>query len=295
MHRNRLPKNKIKIIFELSKLRITQFITLSTASGYLLAKKEFSPEIFPPVFGIFFMACGSAALNQFQEHQKDALMRRTKNRPIPSGRISPKTALIIALVLLMIGLIILFTATNITALSLGILTVIWYNGVYTYLKRVTPLAVIPGSLIGALPPLVGWASSGKSIFSIQSMALAFFFFIWQIPHFWLLLLNFGQDYENAGYPALTSILSTTQLGRLTFIWIVMTATVLVVLPFFGLGQSTLVFLLLLITSISLIIKSLKLLKASSQDFSFRPAFRTINLFIIAAMFLLTLDRLIYKG
>ena len=81
------------------------------------------------------------------------------------------------------------------ATFLGFLTVIWYNIVYTYLKRISSLAVIPGSLIGALPPLVGWASSGSSIFSPRPLGIALFFFIWQIPHFWLLLLNFGGDYE----------------------------------------------------------------------------------------------------
>jgi heme o synthase len=103
-----------------------------------------------------------------------------------------------------------------------LLNLIWYNGIYTPLKKINPLAIIPGSLVGSIPPAVGWTAAGGNILDPQIIILSFFFFIWQIPHFWLLLLIFGKDYENAGFPTLMQIFSSDQLARITFIWIVAT-------------------------------------------------------------------------
>jgi len=270
-------------------------VTVSTATGYILAKGSLSFSMFIPMIGIFILALGSGALNQYQERRKDALMPRTRNRPIPSNRISPGMALLFSMFLMFAGSLVLYFGTNLTALILGLLTAVWYNGVYTYLKRVTPLAVIPGSIIGALPPLVGWASAGGDVLAPQALALAIFFFIWQIPHFWLLLLNFGKDYECAGFPTLTAMMNREQLARLTYIGIVVTAAGIMFLPMFGMGRSLLAVLLLFLSAIWLVWNSSTLLKPAHRDFSFRLAFRGINIFILSVMVLLSLDRLIHFG
>jgi protoheme IX farnesyltransferase len=241
------------------------------------------------------MAMGSGALNQYQESETDRLMPRTQNRPIPSGRTSPNSALLISIILLVLGGMILILGTNMLAFHLGILTVVWYNGIYTYLKKITSFAVFPGAVIGALPPLVGWASVTGDILSAQPLALALFFFIWQIPHFWLLLLKIGYDYQKAGFPSLTQIFNKYQLGRLTFIWIVATAVSLLLFPLFGLGRSQSIYLLLLLSAILLVWRSIYLLRPKKINLSFSSAFISINVFILAVMFLLTLDRLIYTG
>ena len=282
----------LKLVLELGKYRIAMLVTLSTATGFILAAGEISFGIIPPVAGIFLLALGSGALNQAQERKKDALMVRTKSRPIPSGRITVQDALIVSSMLMFAGTGILMIFTTPAAVLLGVLTAVWYNGIYTYLKRITPLAVIPGSLIGSLPPLVGWASAGYSIISTRPLVLALFFFIWQIPHFWLLLLNFGGDYQKAGYPSLTELLNKNQLGRVTFVWIVATAAIIIFMPMFGLGKSVYIFILLFLAAMILVWESRKLLYPRHADFSFQLAFRGINIFILSVMFLLSLDSLI---
>ena len=222
----------IQLILKLGKIRIAALVTLSAFTGYVLASGQINHHSVIVAAGVFFLALGSGALNQYQERFRDRLMTRTVNRPIPAGQISGRGALAVSLILILLGTIILAFGTNITAVLLGLFTVIWYNGVYTYLKRMTALAVFPGSLIGALPPLIGWASYQPDIFYPRPLMLALFFFIWQIPHFWLLLLNFGTEYEKAGYPSLTSRLDHRQLGRLTFSWIVATAVSIILLPLF---------------------------------------------------------------
>jgi protoheme IX farnesyltransferase len=267
-------------------------VSLSTATGFVLASGQINSYLFVPLFGVLFLAMGSGALNQYQEREMDRLMPRTANRPIPSGRISPKSALYVTLLLIIIGALILAVGSNMIAFFLGLLTLLWYNGIYTYLKRITPLAVIPGSVIGSLPPLIGWASVDPDILRLQPLILALFFFIWQIPHFWLLLLNFGEDYHRAGYPSLTRILDKNQLGRLTFVWIVATAISIVLMPLFGLGNSTVISVLLVIAAIALVWKSSKLLKLNIPGSAYKLAFKSINIFILSVMFLLSLDRLL---
>jgi len=119
----------------------------------------------------------------------------------------------------------------------GGLAVLWYNGVYTPLKRLTAFAVAPGALIGALPPAIGWTAAGGSAGDLRLLALAFFFFIWQVPHFWLLLFKYGEEYAEAGFPSITRLFSTTQLGRLTFVWMLATAAASLLLPLYGVSRA----------------------------------------------------------
>ena len=212
-------KHWVKIILELTKFRIALFAVLSTSAGFILAKQGFSSDMMTAVLGVLFLACGSCALNQYQERHTDRLMERTWGRPIPSGRLNAATALKIAVLLLSLGAMVLLKGANGIVLGLGALALFWYNGLYTFLKRRTAFAVIPGALVGAIPPSLGWVHGGGRPFDPQILALAFFFFIWQIPHFWLLLLDFGKDYEKAGFPSLTRIFTPAQLRRILFSWI----------------------------------------------------------------------------
>jgi len=284
-------KSKLNILFELTKIRITSFVALTTALGFIIAAGEINSNLILPVIGILLLACGSAAINHYQERKTDAMMDRTKHRPIPSGKISPLNALIIALSLLVTGSVILFFAAGLLALSLGLLNLVWYNGIYTPLKRVNALAIIPGSLVGAIPPAVGWVAAGGYIFDPQIIIISFFFFIWQIPHFWLLLLIFGNDYKKAGFPTLTEIFNPNQLARITFIWIISTAVTSLLIPLFGVVKYPAVEYFLFAAGIWLTWNSFKLLKTSGR-MPFAFAFREINIFALLVVIILSLDKLI---
>ena len=263
----------IGILFELTKFRISLFATLSTSLGFILARQGISREIVLPIIGIFLLACGSCALNQYQERKNDQWMERTQKRPLPSKRLHPITGLKISLLFLLGGASILMAGTNWTALGLGAFAVFWYNGIYTPLKRKTAFAAIPGALIGTIPPVLGWVSGGGHLLDPQILAVAFFFFIWQIPHFWLLLLDFGKDYEKAGFPSLTRIFTAAQLRRILFAWVFATAVTCLILPLFGLVTSHAVQVGFLVAGFGLVWKAFLLPRSIMQNFLFRPTFQ----------------------
>jgi len=282
----------INILLELTKFRISLFSTLSTFTGFILARQGLSGDVIFPLLGVFLLASGSCALNQYQERKNDQLMERTKGRPIPSKKLSPSTALKISIGLLLFGSILLYVGAHGSALVLGLFAMFWYNGVYTPLKRKSPFAAIPGALIGAIPPLIGWVS-GKGLFSLdpQILAISFFFFIWQVPHFWLLLLNSGRDYEKAGLPSLTKIFSLAQLRRITFMWIFATAAACMIIPLFGIVESHVIHGSLFLVAFWLMWKSLKLLISHPHPSSSQFIFKTINSYAVLVIILLTLDHL----
>lgn len=285
-------KEKLDIILELTKIRITTFVTLTTVFGFICFSEKITTALIPAALGILLLSSGSAVINHYQERSTDALMKRTKHRPLPSGRISPSAALLLALALSIGGSVVLYFGSGLLALGLGLLNLFWYNGIYTPLKKRNALAIIPGSLVGALPPMVGWVAAGGSLSDPQIIILAFFFFIWQIPHFWLLLLVFGYDYEQAGFPTLTQIFSMDQLARITFIWILATFVTSLLIPLFGIVGNVFVDFGLLASGLWLSWNSVKLLKPVKEKIWFRFAFREINLFAVLVVVLLAIDKLL---
>lgn len=213
----------------LLKLRITVASTITSGVGYVMARGQFDLPMLPVMGGILLQACGAAALNQVQDARLDALMDRTANRPLPAGRISRPGAIIFAVALLLVGSGLLWLSGPVPAL-LGLAAAAVYNGVYTPLKRVTPFAALPGSLIGALPPVVGWTAAGGYLSDPAIHLVAFFFFIWQIPHFWLLLLFYSRDYVAGGLPSLFDRFDRHQIVKLTFSWIAALCVAALLLP-----------------------------------------------------------------
>lgn len=286
-----LLKENIKILLEVTKLRITIFVTITTMFGYIAAANTIDVGIILPTIGILLLACGSAALNHYQERKTDAMMDRTKNRPIPSGKISASSVLKISLALVAVGSILLLIGSGVVALSFGLLNLIWYNGVYTPLKKISPLAIIPGSLVGAIPPIVGWVAGGGYIFDPQIILISFFFFIWQIPHFWLLLMILDKDYQKAGFPTLTEIFNRQQLGRITFIWIIATGVTGLLIPLFQISHNEFINYSLLIAAFWLAFKSINLLQQTQEVTAFRFAFRSINYFALFVVLVVSIDKL----
>ena len=276
---------------EITKFRITIFVTLTTLFGYIAATNSLNTGAILPVLGILLLACGSAAFNHYQERNTDALMERTKERPIPSGKISTKFTLGIATILIIIGSTLLLFGSNLIALSLGLLNLFWYNVVYTPLKKATSLAIIPGSLVGAIPPMVGWVAGGGYLFDPQIILIAFFFFIWQIPHFWLLLLLLDNDYRKAGFPTLTQKFNKAQFARITFMWIAATGITVLLLPIFHVAQNIFVRYILLLATIWLTYNAYKLVSQKQESTVFKFAFRDINFFALFVVIIVSIDKL----
>jgi heme o synthase len=231
------PKEKIGSFLKLTKPVITLSVGFSALTGFILFNGAFSQGWFYMYLGVLFVAAGSSVINQIQERNLDKLMDRTLSRPIPSGQVSPIQAWIMAAILGLSGVALLWVFVKPVSAILAITTLLWYNGIYTPLKRVSPWAIIPGAVVGALPPVIGWTAAGGYLFHPHIVFVSFFFFIGQIPHFWLILLRYGHDYEKAGFPSVSKIFSQLQISRLTFTWTTATAAIAVFLPLFGIIES----------------------------------------------------------
>lgn len=283
-------KEKLKIIFELGKARISLPVALSALTGYVLFSGTADAQGWWLALGVFLMSCSSGALNHWQESRIDALMPRTQNRPIPSGKISRKGAFAVAVAFALSGSLVLLFTNPLAATVLSWLTLISYNLVYTPLKRITAFAVVPGSLVGALPPFIGWTGAGGSIFSEDILLVSLFFFIGQIPHFWLLLLMFGDQYKLAGLPSLSQVFNEGQIKRITFTWILTTMASAFLVIFFVVKNPVVLFLLLVYTFYLLTSLSASLL--FRHDLKVRPAFFKLNFLYLLMMFLLIADSLL---
>jgi protoheme IX farnesyltransferase len=280
----------LKSLVELCKVRITSGVALTVIAGYLLVKGASDTGLIMPVTGIFILACGSSAINQYQERDRDARMNRTKGRPIPSGRISPRNGLLAGLLLSIAGALILFTGSGLGAVLLGLLALFWYNGIYTPLKHRTAFAVVPGAVIGAIPPLIGWVAAGGEISDPRALIMAFFFFIWQVPHFWLLMVKYGKEYSAAGLPSITTIYSIRQIKKITFIWIFATVVSAVMLPVFGIVQSWIIIAGLFVAGFSLIGLFMRMFIQKDDQFKPMRYFIWINGFVLLMVIFISIDQ-----
>lgn len=283
-------KEKIRIIYELGKVRISLPISLSALTGYVLYTGHTDVQGWLLTLGVFLMSCSSSVINHWQERDIDAKMPRTKNRPIPSGKISANGAFMIAVIFALAGSAVLYFSNPIMALVVSWMTLLSYNAVYTPLKKVSAFAVIPGSMVGALPPMIGWAGAGGDLTSEVILLVASFFFIGQIPHFWLLLLMFGDQYQLAGLPSLNQLFSEGQIKRITFTWVLTTVASAFLVIFFVISNKFIMFFLLFY--IFYLLSSLTMAVFAKQDFKVRPAFYKLNFLYLFMMIFLIVDSLI---
>jgi protoheme IX farnesyltransferase len=188
---------------DLIKARLTTLVVLTTAAGFYAGWKGVMDWmlLFHTVFGTALVASGAAALNQLLERDYDARMRRTENRPLPSGRLTPDAVLIIGGALSVGGLVYLAAAVNLLTAVLGAITLISYVWIYTPLKRVTTLNTAIGAIPGAIPPLMGWTAARDDI-SGGGWALFAILFFWQLPHFLAIAWIYREDYARGGFAML---------------------------------------------------------------------------------------------
>lgn len=257
----------------------------------VVAGGEFSAAMIWPVAGIFLLACGASAFNQYQEWPYDEQMERTRRRPIPSRRISPAEGLRIAMIGIVGGVVILMYESNWTCFSLGIINLLWYNGLYTWLKRKTAFAVVPGALTGAIPVLMGWSAIRSDLMAPEALMLAFYIFIWQMPHFWLLTLKYGQEYRKAGFPVLRDIFNEIQIRTIVMTWMIASSGASVLLVYFKVLHHPVLGYAMVIVNIALLaVMAYQLFFATVLRY--RLVFIAANLFMLIVMLSLIADRVL---
>lgn len=284
--------NKLKYYLELSKLKIMIPVSLTGFTGFFIFDPRFTPEILLISTGILMLSIAASVLNQIQEAEIDAKMIRTMNRPIPSGKIRISHATIFFLLNLISGTAILYSAGNFKAAVIGLITIFWYNIVYTYSKRITAFAVVPGAITGALPPLIGWVAAGGGVWDKPIIFLEFLFFTGQIPHFWLMILKYGEEYKNAGMPSLIEIFNPKQINRLTFTWTVTSIIAALFLCSFGIIQSLMIICILVAASAFTIWKFSDLIRIPVDRNNYTKYSMALYIYFLVVMLLLISDRVI---
>ncbi|MBC8753089.1 protoheme IX farnesyltransferase [Kordia sp. YSTF-M3] len=249
---------------QLTKVGLAISVVFSSLAGYLLAVglDGFSFKVLALLaLGGYFMVGASNAFNQIIERDLDALMDRTKDRPIPSGRMSTTTAFIIASVLTLAGIVILYTINPKTAMF-GAISIFLYTCVYTPLKTKTPLAVFVGALPGAIPFMLGWVAATGN-FGIEPGTLFMIQFFWQFPHFWAIGWFLFDDYKKGGF----FMLPTGKRNKATALQIIMYTVWLILISVFPatgltgeLKLSIVAAILVFITGLGLLYYAIRLYK-----------------------------------
>ena len=203
---NAAEKSWTAVFSDLVKARLTTLVLLTTAVGFYVGWRGAMDFIlfFNTLAATGLVAAGASALNQLLEREYDAKMRRTQNRPLPSGRLQPTTVAIFGGVSSVAGLIYLALAVNLLTSVLGAITLVSYLFIYTPLKRVTWLNTAIGAIPGALPPLMGWAAARNELCG-EGWALFAILAFWQLPHFFAIAWMYRDDYARAGFVMLPNV------------------------------------------------------------------------------------------
>jgi protoheme IX farnesyltransferase len=223
---------KVKGVLALTKARLNLSVVYSALAGYFLGAESFNGwQITYLCLGGYLVVGAANGFNQCIERDRDALMDRTKNRPLPTGTLSFMEAMLASTVMAMVGMYMLLLINPLTA-AFGALALFLYVLAYTPLKSVGPVAVFVGAIPGAIPALLGWVAATND-FDIEPGTLFALQFIWQFAHFWAIAWIVDDDYKKAGYVLLPSRKRDTKSARQILLYTLFTIPVSL-LPFFGL-------------------------------------------------------------
>lgn len=284
--------NYIKIVFALIKYKVSMAVTFTAITGFIIYAGNIDFSIFQLAVSVFILAGGSSALNECQESKYDAKMERTRNRPIPSSKISHGNALVVSLLFIFTGIFLLYFFFGLIPFLLGLFNIFWYNLLYTNLKRITPFAVVPGSLVGAVPVLIGWTAAGGYAFDLTIVFVGFFLFVWQVPHFWLLMLKYGKEYEEAGFPTINRAVNPESLMNIIYAWIVATSFSSIAIPLFLEKISLIFFISIFVLNITFVIVFTQLSFGKVANLNFKKSFISINIYMFVFMILLIIFHLL---
>lgn len=279
----------LKDFFILTKFRLSFAVSLSCLFTFILNAQELNINSLMPFIAVLLLALGVSSLNQVQEYKEDALMPRTQNRPIASNRISQTQGLVISLALIFISFVLIFISMSYFGLLLFATVVILYNAFYTNAKKTTIYAAVYGAVLGVIPPLIGWISAGGNVNDIRFQAIALFYFVWQIPHFWLLTLKYHEQYKGARFPTVIDRFGIDGLERITSIWLLLTVicgmfTILVFSPL-----PSILLVLLIILNIVTVVFILLLRK----NHKYLLNFMVINSYLLFSMIILMVNAFVY--
>lgn len=278
----------MKNYLKLTKIAISISVAISALVGCFLTENAFSFDFVLAILGVFFLASGASAINQIQEWKFDAQMPRTVKRPLPAHTMNFTQAWAAVILCVLVGVVLLAYLSWLAAF-LGLLNIFFYNVLYTPLKRFTSFAVIPGSLVGAVPPLIGYAALGGSIFDTPIMFFAMFMFLWQVPHFWLLALKYSKEYIDAGFASITAVISESLLKHLILVWELAISILVIFFPIFGVIENV------FISYIIIGLHGLYLLPAIALQYGKQPAksrklaFISINSLLLFVSILIIID------
>ncbi len=264
-------------------------VALSALTGYLFAGGAWSWQMLLVLGGTGLLAGGSSALNQWQEADLDLRMLRTRMRPLPTAHLTEKTALTLALVQITGGLMLLAQNPGYLPLLIGALAVVWYNAIYTPLKRITAFAALPGAVCGALPPLIGWTAAGGDLLAQKAIILAGTLFVWQIPHTWLLLCRYRDDLRRSGLPDLFRTITTQRLLQINNCWVAALMLCYLLFPLFGFFAHFLTTITFLGGLLILLFAFLATRHGSTEEIALRH-FHLVNLSMALLFTVLIADR-----
>ncbi|MEI6888179.1 MAG: protoheme IX farnesyltransferase [Bacteroidales bacterium] len=269
---------------------VTIAVSCSALASAVICAGGVPVSLLWPMIGIFLLAAGASALNQYQEWEFDEKMERTRSRPIPSRQLTTSDGLRTANIFLISGFIVLILEGSLMLFSLGIFNVLWYNGVYTLLKRKTAFAVIPGALTGVIPILMGWIAAGGKPDDPVAVFLSVFIFIWQMPHFWLIALKHQDEYKKAGFPVLSDTFSPVMMKLTILAWLLAASVITLYFSWFIMVHvANLRYLLASVNFFVVLFIGYQLFIARS--ISFRLIFLIGNLYIFIVFAFLIIDKL----
>lgn len=284
--------SRIRYRLQAAKVPLCLLVAFSSTLGFALTSSRLGWHGGAVFVSVMLLACGGASLNSYQEHRRDRLLERTRNRPVAIGLLSPETARRQGQVLAGAGLFLLYLGTlSVPAVIVGASALVLYNGVYTPLKHRTIWAIIPGAVCGALPPYIGWLAGGGEMLSPVVLCVMALLVLWQIPHFWLVLLSYRSDYQRSPVPSLARMLSETSLKYLSVVWIASLIVVLQTLVAIMAAMPTGLRITISVTGFALLIV-FGLQMVLRRQPNYRHLFVLLNTFMLYIMALFTVGALV---
>jgi protoheme IX farnesyltransferase len=217
----------IKFSLTIAKIPLCILVAFSASFGHIFAQQNADWATVQIFIAVLLLACGGASYNSYQERHHDRLMTRTQGRPLVTKVISLRHAVVQSFLLIFSGLFILVVAANFKAFIAGLGGILIYNMVYTRMKSWSFYAIIPGAICGAIPPYIGWLAANGNPVSLRAVLLVLLLFFWQIPHFFLVMLNHRSDYFHSVSPNMLKYFKEPALHRIFMPWITALAATMI--------------------------------------------------------------------